>query len=35
MISGLLMVVLGFRLRSFQRTLRGGELPSEGLRQRV
>jgi uncharacterized membrane protein HdeD (DUF308 family) len=35
MISGLLMVVLGFRLRSFERTLRGGELPSEGLRQRV
>jgi len=35
MISGLLMVVLGFRLRSFQRTLRGGELPSEELHQRV
>ncbi len=35
MISGLLMVVLGFRLRSFQRTLGGGELPSEELRQRV
>jgi uncharacterized membrane protein HdeD (DUF308 family) len=33
---GLLMVVLGFRLRSLQRTIRGGgELPTEGLRQRI
>ena len=34
--SGVLMVVLGFRLRSLQRTIRGGgELPTEGLHQRV
>ncbi len=36
LISGVVMVVLGFRLRSLHRTLRGaGELPAEGLRQRI
>jgi uncharacterized membrane protein HdeD (DUF308 family) len=33
---GVVMVVLGFRLRGLHRTMRGaGELPTEGLRQRV
>jgi uncharacterized membrane protein HdeD (DUF308 family) len=32
---GVLMIVFGFRLRSFARSLRGAELPSEGLHQRV
>jgi uncharacterized membrane protein HdeD (DUF308 family) len=33
---GVVMVVLGFRLRSLHRTIRAGdELPTEGLRQRV
>jgi hypothetical protein len=27
--------VLGFRLRSYQHSLRSGELPSEGLGQRA
>jgi uncharacterized membrane protein HdeD (DUF308 family) len=35
LVFGILMIVLGFRLRSFGRTLHGGDLPSEGLRQRV
>jgi uncharacterized membrane protein HdeD (DUF308 family) len=35
MISGILMIVLGFRLRSYQHSLRSGELPSEGLGQRA
>jgi len=36
LIFGVLMVVLGFRLRSYQRTITGGrELPTEGLHQRV
>jgi uncharacterized membrane protein HdeD (DUF308 family) len=34
LIFGVLMIVVGFRLRSFSRTLRG-ELPSEALRQRA
>jgi uncharacterized membrane protein HdeD (DUF308 family) len=33
--AGVLMVVFGFRLRSFAHSARGGELPSEGLRARV
>jgi uncharacterized membrane protein HdeD (DUF308 family) len=33
---GVVMVVLGFRLRSLHRTMRGGrELPAEGVRQRI
>jgi len=34
LISGVMMIVLGFRLRGYARTHRG-ELPAEGLRQRV
>jgi uncharacterized membrane protein HdeD (DUF308 family) len=35
LLSGVLMVVLGFRLRSFAHSHHRGELPSAGLRQRV
>ena len=34
-VFGILMIVFGFRLRSFARSHQGGELPSEGLRQRI
>ena len=34
LISGVMMIVLGFRLRGYARTHRG-ELPAEGLHQRV
>jgi len=34
LITGVMMIVLGFRLRSYARTHRG-ELPAEGLHQRV
>jgi uncharacterized membrane protein HdeD (DUF308 family) len=34
-VFGILMLVFGFRLRSFARSQQGGELPSEGMRQRV
>jgi uncharacterized membrane protein HdeD (DUF308 family) len=34
LVSGVMMIVLGFRLRSFARTHRGA-LPAEGLHQRV
>ncbi len=33
--AGVLMIVFGFRLRSYAHSHQGGELPSEGLRQRV
>jgi uncharacterized membrane protein HdeD (DUF308 family) len=32
---GVLMIVFGFRLRSFARAAQGGQLPSDGLRQRA
>jgi uncharacterized membrane protein HdeD (DUF308 family) len=35
LIFGALMIVLGLRLRSFARSHLGGELPSQGLHQRV
>ena len=34
-VFGILMIVFGFRLRSFARSHQGSELPSEGLRQRI
>jgi uncharacterized membrane protein HdeD (DUF308 family) len=34
-LAGIMMIVVGFRLRGYQRTLRGGELPTGGLQQRV
>ena len=34
-LAGIMMIVVGFRLRGYQHRMGGGELPAGGLQQRV